>query len=1068
MKRIVCLLLAVCSPALVAQGIDYMYPSPQQSKASIAKAASGAPSANGDVVTYTSMDSTVYSLKRYDGLYTSLLMQPATADRIGASNIMKYIDRLDLLYTHFKELVGAEPSGSGLTTVAIVKNCGSGCGWIGMKGIEIDPNSFDLDPALQNPSRDIGYRIATHEFAHNYDLFSGWIHYGADASHAWTDFAQTYINVYDKAGTNDKVSGGQDSDALLRYGIEQLYTPYFTFSGATWTTCVRNAACAPGTMMHRNAQGGLMLKMAQLHGATGVRAALGFLRNAIKTRNMSAAQMTPEQKNDLLLEGFANGLNTNVSCYADALKWTISPTLRNQLNSFGPNARCADNDHDGHLPVLGDTDDNNAAVNPGAVEVLNGIDDDSNAIIDDLSYVEAADFPNDRAAANTVNLPSRITGAITSGDADHLRIVLSSAQTVAFTLRSPGSFKGWVFVYEQNSSIWKKYAWTGQASTTEMRVDLGPGIWNFSVELNNDSAPGPYSIAVNTVQPWPALIATPAAVEQTGGANLLTAVPPPAGIAGAPGLTARFWVSGRGWVATNVAATTAGASYAWLAPGTQTDCSPWYRSQYFIGDSPATPPSVQQSFTIKTGTACGGGVVTPTRAPFVSTLAPESGAGVAQTYSVIATDPDGATDVSTITLLVGATTDAATGCRVEYNATDSTWRLGTANGAGWSAAVPSGVAIPSNGRCALGALTSALSSASDVTLTVPLTFSPTFAGAKNVFVGVRDDAALANSDTAVRGRFTVTDGPIRDVVGLTPLTGSGSAGQFTGVFTNSGGPSKHYLGYILFLPTPNVVNYVAKGSCLVEYNRFIHGMRLIDDPGTGWLGGTSGIPIATGGTLSNSQCTLNVGASTAQFVGNQLIVTPSVTFKSGMTGVLGTFIQSLDVDDNWTGMTQMGNWLAFALGAPKTGPYVVGATPLSGRGKTTSITATAGHTAGSDALGSVHIRISSSITQGLACHLIYSTRANSMNLVDDSDTGLASGTWVSPGMNVTLSNSRCSVPATGAGTGFTATASGNTVTFTLPVQFTDAFTGQKKIYVNAFDAAGNLTHWVQTGTWTVE
>jgi hypothetical protein len=55
-----------------------------------------------------------------------------------------------------------------------------------------------------------------------------------------------------------------------------------------------------------------------------------------------------------------------------------------------------------------------------------------------------------------------------------------------------------------------------------------------------------------------------------------------------------------------------------------------------------------------------------------------------------------------------------------------------------------------------------------------------------------------------------------------------------------------------------------------------------------------------------------------------------------------------------------------------------------------------------------------------------------------------------------------------AGTGFTATASGATVTFTFPVQFTEAFTGQKKIYVNAFDAAGNLTHWVQTGIWTIE
>src|SRR5215204_5388808 len=61
----------------------------------------------------------------------------------------------------------------------------------------------------------------------------------------------------------------------------------------------------------------------------------------------------------------------------------------------------------------------------------------------------------------------------------------------------------------------------------------------------------------------------------------------------------------------------------------------------------------------------------------------------------------------------------------------------------------------------------------------------------------------------------------------------------------TGGATQHYLGYILFLPTPNVVNYRATGSCLVEYNRISHGMRLIDNAGTGWLGGISGITLGT-------------------------------------------------------------------------------------------------------------------------------------------------------------------------------------------------------------------------------
>ena len=42
---------------------------------------------------------------------------------------------------------------------------------------------------------------------------------------------------------------------------------------------------------------------------------------------------------------------------------------------------------------------------------------------------------------------------------------------------------------------------------------------------------------------------------------------------------------------------------------------------------------------------------------------------------------------------------------------------------------------------------------------------------------------------------------------FTPLSGAAASGTFTATYTHSGGASQHYLGYILLLPTPNVVNY---------------------------------------------------------------------------------------------------------------------------------------------------------------------------------------------------------------------------------------------------------------------
>ena len=73
------------------------------------------------------------------------------------------------------------------------------------------------------------------------------------------------------------------------------------------------------------------------------------------------------------------------------------------------------------------------------------------------------------------------------------------------------------------------------------------------------------------------------------------------------------------------------------------------------------------------------------------------------------------------------------------------------------------------------------------------------------------------------------------------VAGTQNSATFTGTYSHSAGVDSLYLMYMLFLPTPNVVNFVAQGSCLVEYNRISNGMRLIDDAGTGWLGGISGI-----------------------------------------------------------------------------------------------------------------------------------------------------------------------------------------------------------------------------------
>ena len=63
-----------------------------------------------------------------------------------------------------------------------------------------------------------------------------------------------------------------------------------------------------------------------------------------------------------------------------------------------------------------------------------------------------------------------------------------------------------------------------------------------------------------------------------------------------------------------------------------------------------------------------------------------------------------------------------------------------------------------------------------------------------------------------------------------------------------------------------------------------------------------------------------------------------------------------------------------------------------------------------------------------------------------------------------LNTNRCSLAAGGS-----RSISGNNVTVTLPFTFnTSLIGGAKNVYVAAYDVFGGVTHWVQTGIWTVQ
>jgi hypothetical protein len=237
-------------------------------------------------------------------------------------------------------------------------------------------------------------------------------------------------------------------------------------------------------------------------------------------------------------------------------------------------------------------------------------------------------------------------------------------------------------------------------------------------------------------------------------------------------------------------------------------------------------------------------------------------------------------------------------------------------------------------------------------------------------------------------------------------------------------------------------------------------MRLIDNAGTGWLGPIEGVPVRSSTPpLSNNACTVNVAGVTVTISGTDMVIGVPVSFNvAAVTQVVGTFIQENDVNGTWTDFRQFGNWIV--PGAPtKPGPLVVGATPIAGAGSTATFSVTVGHTNGIPSISDVHIRFNTAIVGGSPCHAVYFAN-NTVGLINDAGTAL-----IGPVMlGAPVAGGRCSIAAGGS-----RTLSGNTLTINLPMTFnTASFGGAKNVYVDVFDVSGAVTHWVQTGTWTVQ
>jgi hypothetical protein len=309
---------------------------------------------------------------------------------------------------------------------------------------------------------------------------------------------------------------------------------------------------------------------------------------------------------------------------------------------------------------------------------------------------------------------------------------------------------------------------------------------------------------------------------------------------------------------------------------------------------------------------------------------------------------------------------------------------------------------------------------------------------------------------------TPTPAPAPEGRILRPLGGSGTSLTLVAEFTHTGGLSQIYRAYALLLPTPNVVQFTAAGTCLVEYNRFSNGMRLIDDTGLGWLGPEVGIIVGPNAPmLMNRVCSVDVSRVVIATSTQGLQISIPVSLTEGSAQVFGTFAQALDVKDRWTGMTQFGNW-SVPTGRSPRGVSIPSVTASTTVGTRATYNITINHTSGAQAVSMVTALLGNAISTSQGCQAVFLPGSNSFNLINDQSTDMVSTSWLKAGSNQVLRNSRCALDVARSNVLLLEGGKLN-VTFAFDVTATTLH-GRQNIYFNAFDTSGQLTHWIQGST----
>jgi hypothetical protein len=293
-------------------------------------------------------------------------------------------------------------------------------------------------------------------------------------------------------------------------------------------------------------------------------------------------------------------------------------------------------------------------------------------------------------------------------------------------------------------------------------------------------------------------------------------------------------------------------------------------------------------------------------------------------------------------------------------------------------------------------------------------------------------------------------------VSVSPSGASGTGQTFSFTFSDPNGG-----GNISSTQMDINASLAAANACYFYYSRGSNALQLASDSGS------FGSPATIGatGSLQNSQCSVDTGASSVSVSGTNLTVNLAISFKAAFVGAKYIYMeaQNASFDSGWAirgsyGVTG-GSGGGGGGGVTPQPPSTVSVSPSSASGTSQTFAFTFSDPNGGGNITSAQMDINASLTAANGCYFYYSRAANVLQLANDS------GSFGSPttiGVPGTQQNSQCSVD-TGASS---ATVSGTNLTVNLAISFKAAFVGAKGIYMEAQNAAFD-SGWAFRGTYSV-